>query len=66
MANQGVILIFSGIVVVLFGYGVAHTGKSAESDLIVLVGTLSCAYISSILAWWAAVRMDKSHDSQAI
>ena len=55
------LFIFSAIVVVLFAYAVAHTGKSAENDLIVLFGTLALAYMSSLLAWWACSRMDRSH-----
>ena len=54
------LLIFSAIVVVWFGYGVGHTGKSQSTDLIVLTGTLSFAYIGSILAWWSSAHMDKS------
>ena len=60
------LLIFSTIVVVWFGYGVAHTGKSYAADLIVLTGTLSVAYISSLLAWWASAHMDKSRVKNAI
>ena len=60
------LLIFSAIVVVWFGYGVAHTGKSQSADLIVLAGTLSFAYVGSILAWWSSAHMDKSRVTNAI
>ena len=60
------ILIFSAIVIVLFAYGVAHTGKSAEADLIILTGTLVFSYTGSFLAWWATARMDKSLNKNVI
>jgi hypothetical protein len=53
------LLLIPVIVVVWFGYGVSHGGKSYQTDLIVLAGTFSLAYISSLLAWWASAYMDR-------
>ena len=46
-------------VVVLFGYGVAHTGKSASTDLVVLAITIIPTYLVAGSAWFLSRFMEK-------
>jgi len=43
--------LLAAIIVVWFVYGVAHTGKDATTDLIVLASTVVPAYIGVLVAW---------------
>ncbi len=43
--------LLAAIIVVWFAYGVAHTGKDATTDLIVLASTVAPAYIGAFAAW---------------
>jgi hypothetical protein len=45
------LLVLSTVVVVWFGYGVAHTGKSARNDMIVLFSTVPPYFLVSIGLW---------------
>jgi len=46
-------------VVVLFAYGVAHTGKSAANDLIVLAITIFPTYLVAGGTWFLSRFMEK-------
>ncbi len=46
-------------VVVLFAYGVAHTGKSASTDRIVLAITVVPTYIVAGSIWFLSKFMEK-------
>ena len=50
-------------VVVLFAYGVAHTGKSASSDLIVLASAIIPTYLIAVSAWFLSSFMEKRLNS---
>jgi hypothetical protein len=52
------VLMLAAIVVVWFAYAVAHTGKDASSDLIVLASTVAPVYAGSIFVWWFSVYME--------
>ena len=45
------LVLLAAIIVVWFAYGVAHTGKDATTDLYVLAGTVTPAYIGAFVAW---------------
>ncbi len=45
------LVLLAAIIVVWFAYGVAHTGKDATTDLIILVATVAPAYIGAFVAW---------------
>jgi len=45
------VLLLAAMLVVWFGYGVAHTGKDTTTDLAVLAGTVIPAYIGVYAAW---------------
>ncbi len=45
------LVLLAAIIVVWFAYGVAHTGKDAMTDLIVLAVTVAPAYIGAFVAW---------------
>jgi hypothetical protein len=45
------LVILGAIIVVWFIYGVAHTGKDATTDFIVIAGTVAPAYIGAFVAW---------------
>ena len=51
------VLIFA--VVVLFGYGVAHSGKNASTDLIVLSITVVPTYVAACAIWFLSRHMEK-------
>ena len=48
----------AAVVVVWFAYAVAHTGKDASSDLIVLASTATPVYAGSIFVWWFSAYME--------
>lgn len=47
------------ILVVWFGYGVAHTGKDATTDFMVVASTVTPAYICVLGLWLIAGRLEK-------
>ena len=47
----GMVSAISAVVIVWFGYGVAHTGKSAKTDLIVLLSTVPPFFLVSFGLW---------------
>jgi hypothetical protein len=47
----GIVAAISAVVIVWFGYGVAHTGKDSNTDLIVLFSTLPPFFIVSFGLW---------------
>jgi len=49
----------AAVVVVWFAYAVAHTGKDATSDLIVLASTVAPVYAGSISVWWLSIYMER-------
>ena len=54
----GIILmigILAFVVIVLFGYGVAHTGKNTTNDLIVLAITVIPTYVGAYGIWRLAI-----------
>jgi len=54
-----VLAILAAVVVVWFAYAVAHTGKDALSDLVVLASTTIPIYAGSVFVWWLAVWMER-------
>ena len=56
----GLLSMLALILAVWFGYGVAHTGKDAASDLTVLSATLIPAYLAVYLAWRWYLRSEKA------
>jgi hypothetical protein len=53
------LILLAAILVVWFGYGVAHTGKDATTDLVVLASTVTPAYIALFGTWYLSVYLDK-------
>lgn len=51
--------LLAAIVVVWFAYGVAHTGKDATTDLVVLASTVTPAYVGVFLFWLLSRRLEK-------
>jgi len=47
----GMVAALSAVVIVWFGYGVAHTGKNAKADLIVLFSTVPPFFLVSFGLW---------------
>lgn len=47
----GMVAALSTVVIVWFGYGVAHTGKNAKTDLIVLFSTVPPFFLVSFGLW---------------
>ena len=52
------LVIFSVVVVVWFTYAVAHTGKDASTDLIILGSTGTAIYVGAGFVWWLSHYMD--------
>jgi len=48
----------STVVIVWFGYGVAHTGKNAKTDLIVLFSTVPPFFLVSFGLWLLGGKLD--------
>ena len=46
-----ILLLFCAVVIVWFAYAVAHTGKDARTDLILLLSTIPPFFIASIGLW---------------
>jgi hypothetical protein len=62
LAGLGILILLAllaAIVVVWFAYGVAHTGKNATTDLIVLASTVIPAYIGVFCVWRLSVYLEK-------
>ena len=53
------ISVLAFVVVVLFAYGVAHTGKSSSTDLMVLAGTVIPTYLVSGSIWFLSRLMER-------
>ncbi len=57
------VLIMAGVlafdVVVLFGYGVAHTGKDAATDMLVLAITVIPTYGVAFGIWWGCRYLER-------
>jgi len=53
------IIVLGAAVVVLFGYGVAHSGKNELSDKIVLASTLISTYGVAVGTWLSFRAMEK-------
>ncbi len=51
--------VLAAIIVVWFIYGVAHTGKDATTDLVVLSSTVAPAYLGAFAAWRFSVYLKK-------
>ena len=51
--------LLAAIIVVWFAYGVAHTGKDATTDLVVLASTVAPAYLSIFATWRFSVYLKK-------
>jgi len=51
--------LFAAIVIVWFIYGVAHTGKDATTDLVVLASTVAPAYAGVFVVWRFSVYLKK-------
>ena len=47
----GMVAALSAVVIIWFGYGVAHTGKNAKTDLIVLFSTVPPFFLVSFGLW---------------
>ena len=54
------LVVLAAIIVVWFIYGVAHTGKDTTTDIIVLAGTVTPAYIGAFVAWRFLAYLKKS------
>jgi ABC-type nickel/cobalt efflux system permease component RcnA len=50
--------LLAAILVVWFGYGVAHTGKDASTDLMVIAGTVIPSYVGVYLVWRASLFLE--------
>lgn len=53
----GIVVALSLCVIVWFGYGVAHTGKDATTDIIVLISTVPPFFLVSFGLWFLAGRL---------
>ena len=54
-SSLGILLmlaILAADVVIWFIYGVAHTGKDASTDLILLASTGAPIYVGALCIWW--------------
>lgn len=60
------ISVLAFVVVVLFGYGVAHTGKSASSDLMVLAITVIPTYLVAGSIWFLSRFMEKRLNNNGV
>jgi hypothetical protein len=47
----GMVVALGTVVIVWFGYGVAHTGKNVKTDLIVLFSTVPPFFLASFGLW---------------
>ena len=53
------LVLLAAIIVVWFAYGVAHTGKDATTDIVVLASTVAPAYLGVFAAWRFSVFLKK-------
>lgn len=53
------LVMLATVVVVWFAYAVAHTGKDASSDLIVLASTITPVYAGSVIVWRFSLYMER-------
>lgn len=53
------LVILAAVVVAWFAYAVAHTGKDATSDLVLLASTGAPVYVGSFIVWRLSVYMEK-------
>ncbi len=58
--------LLGAIIVVWFAYGVAHTGKDAATDLVVLASTIAPAYLGAFAAWRFSVYLKKRLSPDAL
>ena len=58
--------LLAAIIVVWFAYGVAHTGKDATTDLVVLASTVAPAYLGAFAAWRFSVYLKKRLNPDAL
>ena len=68
LAGLGMLVLFLLLAVMLviwFGYGVAHTGKDATTDLIVLASTLIPAYLGVYGVWRLSVHLERGFGRHA-
>ena len=54
------LFLLAAIIVVWFAYGVAHTGKDAKTDLMVIAVTNVPAYIGAFAAWRFSAYLKKT------
>ena len=69
LAGLGILTLLAllaAILVVWFGYGVAHTGKDATTDLVVLASTVAPAYIGVFCIWRLSGHLEKKLRRNAI
>ena len=65
LAIAGILLLFAGVAVVWFGYGVGHSKKDVWSDLILLTVSAAPIYGGGYGLWRLARFMDKRSSSIA-
>ncbi len=58
--------LLGAIIVVWFAYGVAHTGKDAATDIVVLASTIAPAYLGAFAAWRFSVYLKKRLSPDAL
>jgi ABC-type proline/glycine betaine transport system permease subunit len=59
LSALALLALLATIIVVWFIYGVAHTGKDATTDLVVLSSTVVPAYLGAFAAWRFSVYLKK-------
>ncbi len=59
------LVLLAAIIVVWFAYGVAHTGKDATTDLVVIASTVTPAYLGAFAAWRFSVYLKNKHSPDA-
>jgi hypothetical protein len=59
LAIAGILLLFAGVAVVWFGYGVGHSKKDIGSDLILLTASAAPIYGAAYGFWLLARYMDE-------
>ena len=69
LAGLGILTLLAllaAILVVWFGYGVAHTGKDATTDLVVLASTVTPAYLGVFCIWRLSSYLEKRLHRNAV
>ena len=62
LSSLGIVLMIgmlAFVVIVLFGYGVAHSGKTASTDLMVLAITVIPTYLGAFGIWRLSIFMER-------